>query len=297
MGFNRRGMFSDGTSRMYGNSEQEGYIGLEGPRDPALAVLFVRDNEGRIPGVVVNFSTHPTAIENDEVYSADIPAEVRGAIKRLLGPDTVVVYLTRPAGNTSPVCIDPYDPQRPWSGEDGVRRSGLYLGGETARLIAAADAPIQPFVLRWARTTLNVPVRPWPAPGEPTFPLTLERPEVWPTSEHYYQRARSEWEQRLREEPEAAVRLNVARLGDTVLCTNPNELFVEFGLAIRERSPARTTLLAELTDGYAGYVCTPLAYRRGGYETWTAPSSKLALDTGQRIVEATDEMMRKVFRE
>src|SRR5436305_1779915 len=33
MGWNRRGMFRDGSSRMYGHAGMPGFIGLEGPRD------------------------------------------------------------------------------------------------------------------------------------------------------------------------------------------------------------------------------------------------------------------------
>ncbi len=34
MGWNRRAMFADGSSRMYGSVSDSGFIGLEGPRDP-----------------------------------------------------------------------------------------------------------------------------------------------------------------------------------------------------------------------------------------------------------------------
>src|SRR5205814_606222 len=120
MGWNRRAMFRDGSSRMYGHSGMPGFIGLEGPRDPALNVLFTRREGGEISGVVVNFATHPNAIENGSVYSADIPGEARRALKRLLGPGVGVVYLTGAAGNTAPSLLDPYVPEQPWRGEAGL---------------------------------------------------------------------------------------------------------------------------------------------------------------------------------
>ena len=36
MGWNRRGRFHNGTSRMYGHAEDDGWQAPEGPRDPAL---------------------------------------------------------------------------------------------------------------------------------------------------------------------------------------------------------------------------------------------------------------------
>jgi neutral ceramidase len=91
------------------------------------------------------------------------------------------------------------------------------------------------------------------------------------------------------------VRLTVLRIGEAALCANPAERFVEFGLAIRARSPAQVTLIAGLTDGYAGYVPTRRAFARGGYETWPALSSQLAVDAGERIVAATTELLASVF--
>ena len=91
------------------------------------------------------------------------------------------------------------------------------------------------------------------------------------------------------------VRLSVLRIGDAALCTNPAELFVEFGLAIRARSRASVTLVAELTDGYVGYIPTRRAFARGGYETWPAPSSQLGIEAGEEIVTATAELMAAAF--
>jgi len=85
--------------------------------------------------------------------------------------------------------------------------------------------------------------------------------------------------------------VNVIRIGDAVICTNPAELFVEFGLEIRRHSPARVTFVAELTDGYCGYVPTLKAFSRGGYETWPAPTSQLATCAGKQIVTATRRLL------
>jgi hypothetical protein len=91
------------------------------------------------------------------------------------------------------------------------------------------------------------------------------------------------------------VRVNVLRLGEAVICTNPAELFVEFGLDLRRHSPAKLTIISQLTDGYCGYVCTRHAFEGGGYETWPAATSQLAPEGGERIVAATRAMFDQVF--
>ena len=292
MGWNRRAMFRDGSSRMYSDSTMPGFIGLEGPRDPALPVLFARA-AGVIKVVVVNFATHPNCVADDSYYSADLPGEVRRHLKALLGPEVVVVYLTGAAGNTAPNILDPLAPEQPWYRAVGLLRSGLYLAGEAAKVIARATHPIQAPILRVRQTQLHIPLRPWPKPGASNdpFPWLNGRPH----HRRYYEASQAGWPERIAKHNPVPVLLHVLRIGDTVLCTNPAELFVEFGLAIRWQSPARVTFISELTDGYVGYVPTRKAFARGGYETWPAPTSQLAPVAGPQIVAANGKLLRKVF--
>lgn len=292
MGWNRRAMYENGTSRMYGNSSQPGFIGMEGPRDPALGLIWFCDENDAVQGVIINFATHPNCIEAETVYSADIPGAVRARLKQLHGAATGVVYLTGAAGNTAPSILDPWDETQPWRGHRGLERSGHYMAGEAAKVMAATLHPMEAPVLRVAQASLAIALRTWPATDDPTYPEPISNLERWIAATPYYQKAEAEWDTMVNP---VATRVNVIRIGDAVICTNPAELFVEFGLEMREASPARVTLVSELTDGYVGYVPTELALARGGYETWPAPSSKLAPEAGAQIVEKTAALMNAVF--
>ena len=290
LGWNRRGMFADGTSRMYGGSSSPGFVGLEGPRDPELSVLATRDAQGELRGVVLSFGTHPNCLESECFYSADLPGEVRRLLRAVHGPGCGVVYLTGPAGNVAPSVLDPQPPTQPWRGEVGLRRSGEYLAGAALQVVAAAHEPLAD-VLRLEQAEPLIGLRPWPEPDAPNYPLPL-RGDTWPDARGYYERQQALWPTLPDPEP---VRLNVLRLGEAALCTSPTELFVEHGLCIRADSPARVNLLAELTDGYCGYVPTTLAFSRGGYETWPAYSSRLACDAGERIAAETAALLRRAW--
>ena len=290
MGWNRRAMFADGSSAMYGHAGMPGFEGMEGPRDPTLAVLAARRDDGRIAGAIVNFSTHPNALEGESFYSADIPGEVRRLLKGMLEADALV-YLIGAAGNTAPSILDTGQSDQPWRGEEGLRRSGLYVAGEAAKVFAACTEPLVATPVRLVGAAPCIPLRPWPRPDEANFPEPL-RSDAWPDARRYYEQSRDDWPRRLAEENPEPVRLNVLRIGDAMLCTNPAELFVEHGLAIRRTSPAQVTLIAQLTDGYVGYVPTRLAFSRGGYETWPAPSSRLAPEAGETIVAETCRLMK-----
>ncbi|HEY3284892.1 MAG TPA: hypothetical protein VGN26_21675 [Armatimonadota bacterium] len=290
MGWNRRAMFEDGGSRMYGHSEQPGFAGMEGPRDPALSVLCARSPEGTLRGVVLSFSTHPNSIEAECFYSADVPGEVRRQVRERLGPAVGAVYLTGPAGNTAPSILDPHDSTQPWRGEAGLLRSGAYLAEGVASIVSAHLQPMPHPVLRLEQAALEVPIRPWPSSGDRC------QPHPWDAAcEEVYRQAKECWPERLSAESPVSVRLNVLRVGDAAICACPAELFVEYGLRIRELSPAKVNLLAELTDGYVGYVPTRLAFQRGGYETWPAPTSQLVPEAGDPIVETTTHLLRQAF--
>lgn len=288
MGWNRRAMFADGTSRMYSNSTMDGFIGMEGPRDPALPVIFARNEAGTIIGVLVSFATHPNCIESATVYSADLPGAARKYLQRVLGQDVAVVYLTGAAGNTAPSQLDPYDPRLPWRGDAGLERSGMYLAGEALKVIAETIEPMAEPVLAHSQSTFQIPIRDWPQPDDITWPNS------W-SGQWYYDQARPKWPQFQAENSPKELRVHAVRLGDAVILTNPAELFVEFGLELQSGSPAKVTMISELTDGCVGYVPTLKAFSRGGYETWCAPSSCLLPEAGDRIVAKTRELVNEVF--
>jgi neutral ceramidase len=283
-------MYADGSSAMHGSADKPGYIGNEGARDPNLGVIFFRDADGRITGVIANFGTHPNCVENATYYSADIPGEVRRLMKCMLGCDAGVVYLTGAAGNVSPVIHEPGRTDQPWMGEQGLERAGMLMAGEIGKVIARAIEPIESPTLAVKHVAAQIPIRPYPREDERAYPNSWGG-----DSEKFYREAEADWPRKIAEESPVEVRLNVIRIGDTVLCTNPAELFSEFALAIRTASPARVTLISQLTDGYCGYVPTRLAFTRGGYETWACPTSKLSQDAGVAIVKATTQLLAEAF--
>jgi len=290
LNWNRRSMYSDGSSVMHGSPDKPGYIGNEGARDPNVGVIFFRNGEGRITGVITNFGTHPNCVENACYYSADLPGEVRRLIKSMFGAESGVVYLTGAAGDVSPLMHKPGVTEEPWMGEDGLERAGLLLAGEIAKTIAQAIHPIEAPTLAFKHAAAQIPIRPYPKPDERAYPNSWGG-----DSEKFYRAAEADWPRMMAEESPVEVRLNVIRIGDTAICTNPAELFSEFALAIRRASPARVTLISQLTDGYCGYVPTRLAFTRGGYETWACPTSKLSQDAGVTIVKETTQLLAQAF--
>ena len=79
------------------------------------------------------------------------------------------------------------------------------------------------------------------------------------------------------------IELHVIRLGDIAICTNPFELFTDFGVQIKARSRALETFVIQLT-GQGGYVPTEKAVRSGGYSA-IVESNVVAPEGGQLLVD------------
>jgi hypothetical protein len=90
------------------------------------------------------------------------------------------------------------------------------------------------------------------------------------------------------------VKLQAIRIGDLGIVTSPCETFVETGLAIKQESPLPLTFTIELANGYNGYLPTASQHALGGYETWRAKSSYLAVDAEPKIRNRLLEMLNEV---
>lgn len=288
MGWNRRGMRRDGSCHMYWGSWKEDFVGIEGPRDGEVGVLFARRADGRVKVVIPSFATHPNCVEGESFYSADLPGEVRRVLRGVLGADVGVVYFTGAAANTAPSIMED-NPQnvQPWRGEQGLVRSGAYLGGEILKVIATEVKPMQNPVLRHERMVLQIPMRPWDA--------WVDLREFQGAMRDFFEQSRDDWPRLLQEDNPVETSLHVVRVGDAAICCNPAELYVEFGLAMKKRSPARVTLIAELADGYVGYVPTPEAIRHGGYSALSASHTRLIPEAGWMIVDQSQALLNKTF--
>jgi len=285
-GFNRRGLHADGRVDMYHGSWNDDFAGVEGPRDGRLPVIFARRPNGDVKVIIPSFAAHPTSFESETFYSADIVGSLRMFLRRNLGEEVGVAYLTGAAGNTALLQLDDNpERERPWYGEEGYTRCGMYMGAEVLKMIASTTEPMADPRIRLVQAVEKIPIRPYPTDFDP---------EKLSWGRDYFAPYRDDWPRMLREESPVDVRLNVLRLGDAVICTNPAELYVEHGLAIKDASPARVTIISELTDGHVGYVPTTEAFAHGGYSVWPAWSSKLAENAGDTIVESTGRLLAMV---
>ena len=97
-------------------------------------------------------------------------------------------------------------------------------------------------------------------------------------------------------DPTYPVEMHVLRLGDTVIATNPFELFLDYGVRIQARSPAEQTILIQLASplDFGYYVPTSRALQGGGYSA-IVEQSLVGPAGGQALVERTVETINQVW--
>jgi hypothetical protein len=251
-----------------------------------VGVLAVRAPKGKVMGIVVHFACHSTVVGGDQ-FSPDYTAYLRKHLQAHYGATTPVVFLLGPCGDITQV------DNQSTAVEFGVEHAnmmGLKLAGETIRTIDRlawlSEAPT-------AAVTETIPlaIRPEPDPDRERPPFGLGSGT---SVEKVYARERELVAEQRRQTPHLPCEVQGIRIGPLGIATNGAEYFCEYGLRIKKASPSKPTWVVSLANEWIGYVPTAQAFVGGGYEPRTARSSKMAIETGQRLVEAALTVLGRV---
>ena len=94
--------------------------------------------------------------------------------------------------------------------------------------------------------------------------------------------------------PTRELKLQAIRIGGLGIATIPNEVYSSTGLQIKAESPTETTFTIELANGAEGYIPPPGQHALGGYTTWRARSSCLAVEAEPKIADAVLGLLNRV---
>jgi hypothetical protein len=99
-----------------------------------------------------------------------------------------------------------------------------------------------------------------------------------------------------KDNPTYEMELHAVRLGDVAICTNPFELFTDYGIQIKARSQALQTFVIQLACSSGIYVPTEKAVRGGSYSAGIN-SNLVGPQGGQELVERTVEAINSLWND
>jgi hypothetical protein len=94
--------------------------------------------------------------------------------------------------------------------------------------------------------------------------------------------------------PAVPVEIHALRIGQAGIVTNPFELFLDYSLRIKARSPAPQTIVVQLAGGTGSYLPTERAVRGGHYGAIPAVC-RVGPEGGQELVETSLSMLGTYF--
>ena len=329
IGHCRRAVYSNGKAEMYGDTTRRDFVGMEAGEDSGVDILFTLDEKGKKTGMILNVACPSQVMEATYVISSDFAGRTRELLKEEYGNDFCMIYQISPAG-----CQSPRDLVRHYATEpdfwhaDGVEK----VAGRLMQAVKSADCYEADYSPVLKHTSLHVTLPRRRASYEDYIKakaelarLTAIMPEKEAFAEfcaethanekidgpgpydsklHHFVLIKNEqavinrYEEQDKD-PFLGFDMNVVRLGDIAMASNPFELYLYYGQMIKARSKAIQTFLVQLAAGGdhpAGYLPSPDGEKFGGYGGLII-NGQVGSDGGYKLVDITVEEINKLFDE
>jgi neutral ceramidase len=251
-----------------------------GPTDPEFGVITLRDPVTSRPlSSWTTFALHLDTVGGTEL-AADFPHYLSESLRQRFGAGFFSTFAAAPCGDINHIDVS-HD--RTQGGHGEARRIGQALA-QSVETAITASRELEPR-LGVAVEVARVPLQRYDEAAHAEARRRLE-PGVFPTLPFLEQvEAYKIWSLELIGESTIELEAQAFRLSQEVaIVALPGEIFVELGLAIRRRSPFRTTIIIELAnDDTPEYIPTRRGFAEGAYE---AVNSRVAPGGGEALVEA-----------
>jgi hypothetical protein len=332
-GHNRLQADFAGRSRKRGNTNRPEFSHIEGYEDHSVNLLYTWDEKMNLTGVVINIATPAQVSGNIFQISADFWHDARLELGQRLGSDVHILPQCSAAGDQSPhlmIGLKAEERMQRLMFGDSIKTGPGSIGRrkQIALQIAGAVTSVLPYVqenVDWdpdfehrmkkpglSRRLIDMEdvnnairqAEEWKEKYDQLLQEIRENPEIkkkprWYTeiTRTYTQakrgrsvRERYELEKR---QPELSVEVHIVRIGDVVMATNPFELYLDYGMRIKARSPAVQTFLVQLA-GSGSYVPASRSVEGGAYGAVPA-STLIGPEGGQELVEETLDLIAQVW--
>lgn len=239
------------------------YAAASGLVDPQVTVVAFSKRRSKERACLVNYTAHPLSMSGPiPCISSDYPGRMVDALERT-GVVDHAQFIQGCAGNVN---IKVHGDTRE-STEAGER-----LAAAVSRALGTA-VPMNRHALRLSAVRARLPWQDIPTLEEARIVLASERAKnaAWPRMLEWAEDVLAALESG-DALPHTEVPVHALRIGDAVLVALPGEVFVEIGLAVKERSESKPVLVGAYANACEiGYIPTAAAFGEGGYEVDLAP--------------------------
>ena len=323
VGLCRRAVYDDGSAKMWGDTGIANFAELESGNDSGIELLFVYDAKEKLTGIVATVACPAQVLEHRSVISSDYWGKVKENLRKKLGEDIFVLGLCAPAGDQCPRDLIRWvEPETPVD-DPNIRHetnrfryadpSMFDLAGckrvarriSTEILFALEDVNQIHWDSRLSHSVKNLPLplrRVTLAQRDKAIAAICEQLKgktvvnYEDTAQLHVHTGTINRYQLQQELDMIEIEVHTVRLGDIVFCTNPFELFLNYGNQIRARSRAAQTFLVQLTCGNFGYLPTKRAEEGSHYSAYVS-SGSFGHAAGEILVRESLQEIRRLFPE
>ncbi|MBX7207899.1 MAG: hypothetical protein K1X78_06300 [Verrucomicrobiaceae bacterium] len=305
IGENRRSIYADGHAQMYGKTSDARFRHLEAGSDSGVEALFFWSADKQLQAVAVNIACPSQEVESRRTLNADFWHDAREQLKaKLTLPDLTVLGWCSAAGDQSP-----HPQYRKDAEERMIKLRGLTRQQELGRRICNAvadtldaakadirmDAAFGHTIEGLALPARKILEREYQeAKTNIAQYSAIEKPDNRVTTMLALERGivkRYEEADRL---PPYEMELHALRIGDVAIATNTFELYLDWGIQMKARSPAQQMFVIQLTNGCGMYLPTALAIQGGSY-SGLPHVNKVGPEGGQMLVDRTLQAVQALF--
>ncbi len=297
LSFNRRLVMKDETLKMnWMGVNPEDVLRTTGPIDPQLSVFqVVSKASGQVKAMMINFTLHPAIlVGKDWLYSRDYIHFLTVDLKKVYGESVTVWFSNGAEGNINHINYKDLNQGRGF--EEAARigqRLAMYIDEAIkdkiklqSETLKSVMSPAQLPIRKLSEKTVKDAKELWEACGG-VYPSLLDG-----VPDEVY--AREIIKLASMNEEFITTELQAVNLCGILIVSFPGEVFVEFGLEVKERSGFKNTVVVGLANDYVGYIPNKAAFSQGGYEIKTAQSSKLSETAGETLVQCVLDLIQRL---
>ncbi|MFO7946993.1 MAG: hypothetical protein R6V19_09265 [Armatimonadota bacterium] len=278
---NRRWHMKDGSVQMNPGFQNPDALRPAGPKDPEIGLVVLTDMNERPLAVLANYALHFVGSGDADAISANYFGAFDRALQRMTGDEFVGVMANGCCGDINNHDFTRPKPRHPHPHYQVERVADVvaartYAAWRTIRdyradVSVAAHTEMMEFTRRQSTEEELNQAREYLETGD------REDLRRWAYANEIVELAR--------EPVTRPTHVMGIRIGDVGIIGLPGEMFCDYGLQIKARSPFERTLTVELANDYLGYCPTDAGLKQGGYETQLSRFAKAAEGTEGETVD------------